>query len=126
MGLGVWWLFRRCGFRFLWAVSSNRAPEGMARKPRGRAPTASPPTSRAPPVRDEMYEGAEGQRKVMNAETRVRKSSAAVREAEQPALSFDWGAIKWLCNQEIDPDALQTFGLVFINPGQQNPPHYHP
>ena len=41
---------------------------------------------------------------------------------EQPALSFEWGAIKWLCNQEIDPEALQTFGLVFINPGQQNPP----
>jgi quercetin dioxygenase-like cupin family protein len=53
-------------------------------------------------------------------------SPSAVREADQPALPFDWGAIKWLCNREIDPEAQQTFGLVFINPGQQNPPHYHP
>ena len=50
----------------------------------------------------------------------------ARREGEQPALSFEWGAIQWLCNGEIDPAAQQTFGLVFIHPGQQNPPHYHP
>ena len=49
-----------------------------------------------------------------------------VREAGQPALPFEWGAIKWLFNQEIDPEAQQTFGLVYINAGQQNPPHYHP
>ena len=61
----------------------------------------------------------------MAAET-TQSTPSPVREAEQPALSFDWGAIKWLCNQEIDPAAEQTFGLVFINAGQQNPPHYHP
>ncbi len=62
----------------------------------------------------------------MTTDSNVQREPAAVREADQPALSFDWGAIKWLCNQEIDPEAQQTFGLVFINPGQQNPPHYHP
>ncbi len=44
----------------------------------------------------------------------------------QPALTFPWGSIQWLCNQEIDPEAAQTFGLVFINPGQNNPLHLHP
>jgi quercetin dioxygenase-like cupin family protein len=62
----------------------------------------------------------------MATESRTEKSPQPVREAEQPALPFEWGAIKWLCNREIDPEAQQTFGLVFINPGQQNPPHYHP
>lgn len=62
----------------------------------------------------------------MATEKNTSTSQNAIRETEQPALSFEWGAIKWLCNGEIDPDALQTFGLVFINPGQQNPPHYHP
>jgi quercetin dioxygenase-like cupin family protein len=62
----------------------------------------------------------------MATDAHVQQEPAAVREADQPALSFDWGAIKWLCNQEIDPEAQQTFGLVFISPGQQNPPHYHP
>jgi len=55
-----------------------------------------------------------------------RGATAGVREAEQAVLPFDWGAIKWLCSRELDPEALQTFGLVYINAGQQNPPHYHP
>ncbi len=42
------------------------------------------------------------------------------------ALDFPWGAIKWLMNQETDAEAEQTFGLVYIQPGQQNPKHYHP
>ncbi len=42
------------------------------------------------------------------------------------ALSFPWGAIKWLMNQETDADARQTFGIAYINPDEQNPPHYHP
>ncbi|MEE2753247.1 MAG: cupin domain-containing protein [Candidatus Latescibacterota bacterium] len=39
---------------------------------------------------------------------------------------FPWGAIRWLHNDSINEDAEQTFGLVFINPGEQNPVHYHP
>jgi len=45
---------------------------------------------------------------------------------ERPALTFPWGGIKWLCNRETDPEAKQTLGLVFINPGAHNPLHYHP
>src|SRR5205823_5447023 len=44
----------------------------------------------------------------------------------RPALTFPWGGIKWLCNRETDPEAAQTLGLVFINPGAHNLLHYHP
>ena len=30
------------------------------------------------------------------------------------------------CDKSIDADAEQTFGMVYINAGEQNPPHYHP
>ncbi len=45
---------------------------------------------------------------------------------DTPADSFPWGAIRWLHNSVINESAEQTFGEVFINPGGQNPPHYHP
>jgi quercetin dioxygenase-like cupin family protein len=43
-----------------------------------------------------------------------------------PAESFDWGAIKWLCNGTLQPGALQTLGICHLFPGKQNPAHYHP
>lgn len=42
------------------------------------------------------------------------------------AQAFPWGGIKWLMGKSRDGDAAQTFGLVFIAPGQRNPRHYHP
>ncbi len=45
---------------------------------------------------------------------------------EQDSLDFPWGAIKWLCNDQIDPQAEMTFGIVYINAGESNPIHYHP
>ena len=42
------------------------------------------------------------------------------------SLQFPWGAIKWLCNEEIDSQAEMTFGLVFLNVGEENPLHLHP
>ena len=48
------------------------------------------------------------------------------RAQDTPAAAFPWGAIRWLHNEEINADAEQTFGFVFINAGRQNPPHYHP
>ncbi len=54
-------------------------------------------------------------------------SSATLTNAnEGEALQFPWGAIKWLCNDEIDPDAEMTFGIVYLNAGEGNPLHYHP
>ncbi len=48
------------------------------------------------------------------------------RLSETAAEEFPWGTLNWLMGQAIDPDAKQTFGLAVIQPGQQNPPHYHP
>lgn len=40
--------------------------------------------------------------------------------------AFPWGGIKWLCNEHRHPGTEQTLGVVFINPGEANPLHYHP
>jgi quercetin dioxygenase-like cupin family protein len=48
------------------------------------------------------------------------------RDGEGATLRFPWGAIQWLCNAEIDPEAQQTLGLVYILPGEKNPLHHHP
>jgi mannose-6-phosphate isomerase-like protein (cupin superfamily) len=45
---------------------------------------------------------------------------------QQPDDKQTWGAIRWLMNGKIDADAGQSFGLVTINPGQQNTLHMHP
>ena len=52
--------------------------------------------------------------------------SPVTRINDVEADSFPWGSIKWLMGQSIDADAEQTFGMVYINAGEQNPPHYHP
>ena len=39
---------------------------------------------------------------------------------------FDCGSLVWLCNDRLSPGALQTLGLSTIEPGKQNPLHYHP
>ena len=43
--------------------------------------------------------------------------------ATQP---FSWGTLRWLCNGELAPGSLQTFGVSEILPGAHNPLHYHP
>lgn len=48
------------------------------------------------------------------------------RLSETTAEEFPWGTLNWLMGQAIDPDAEQTLGMAVIQPGQQNPPHYHP
>ena len=53
-------------------------------------------------------------------------SSPVIRSDDVDALGFPWGVIKWLMNDETGADAQQTFGIVYISAGQQNPPHYHP
>jgi len=39
---------------------------------------------------------------------------------------FPWGWIRWLMNDQLDPAAEMTFGLVYIKPHQTNPLHIHP
>jgi quercetin dioxygenase-like cupin family protein len=54
------------------------------------------------------------------------KSATITNVNKGEALQFPWGAIKWLCNDQIDPEAEMTFGVVYIKPGEKNPLHYHP
>lgn len=46
--------------------------------------------------------------------------------SKKPDVEADWGAITWLSSGKIDPNAEMTFGVVYIEPGQSNPRHYHP
>lgn len=43
-----------------------------------------------------------------------------------PLETFGWGTLTWLCNGKLSPGAAQTLGICRINPGCENPLHYHP
>jgi mannose-6-phosphate isomerase-like protein (cupin superfamily) len=45
---------------------------------------------------------------------------------QQPEEQHPWGGIHWLMNNQIDPEAQQTLGVVRINPGKSNALHLHP
>jgi len=53
-------------------------------------------------------------------------SNPVTRASDVETEAFPWGGIKWVAGNKIHPYAEQTLGLVFINPGEQNPVHYHP
>ena len=38
---------------------------------------------------------------------------------------YEWGAVKWVANSDLDPGCEQSFGLVHILPGKLNPEHWH-
>ena len=38
---------------------------------------------------------------------------------------YDWGAVKWVANNELAPGCEQSFGLVHITPGKTNSEHWH-
>ncbi len=40
-------------------------------------------------------------------------------------LEHDWGWIRWLMSDKLDPKSKMTFGLVKLNAGQRNPLHVH-
>ena len=53
--------------------------------------------------------------------------AACVTNVEQmPHEVFPWGSITWLMSERICPEAQQTFGIVYINPGVTNTMHSHP
>ncbi len=39
---------------------------------------------------------------------------------------YPWGWLRWLVNDQVDPAAEMTFGMVYIKPHQTNPLHVHP
>lgn len=42
------------------------------------------------------------------------------------AMTFEWGALQWLVNQESAEDAEMTIGVCTIAPGERNSEHFHP
>jgi quercetin dioxygenase-like cupin family protein len=40
-------------------------------------------------------------------------------------VRYDWGAVKWVANQDVAPGCSQSFGIVHILPGKTNPEHWH-
>ncbi len=40
-------------------------------------------------------------------------------------VTYDWGGVKWVANNELAPWCEQSFGLVHILPGKTNPEHWH-
>ena len=38
---------------------------------------------------------------------------------------YEWGAVKWVANEDVVPGCEQSFGLVHILPGKANPEHWH-
>ena len=40
-------------------------------------------------------------------------------------VTYDWGGVKWVANNELAPGCGQSFGLVHILPGKTNPEHWH-
>jgi quercetin dioxygenase-like cupin family protein len=56
----------------------------------------------------------------------VRPDDAVRRFHDVEPLRMPWGELRWLASSEVMPGALQTFGVVTINPGHANPLHMHP
>jgi quercetin dioxygenase-like cupin family protein len=61
----------------------------------------------------------------------VKKEQAAMpitlqKFDEVKGQEFPWGWIRWLINDQVDPAAEMTFGIVYIKPRQTNPLHVHP
>jgi quercetin dioxygenase-like cupin family protein len=40
-------------------------------------------------------------------------------------VTYEWGAVKWVANQDVAPGCSQSFGIVHILPGKTNPEHWH-
>ena len=53
-------------------------------------------------------------------------SAFITQEERLPADAFDWGSIRWLCNDRLLHGAVQTLGICHLYPGKKNPIHYHP
>jgi quercetin dioxygenase-like cupin family protein len=61
-----------------------------------------------------------------DADAQVDDDVVAVIETAQLApVEYEWGAIKWICDQKVTPESLQSFGYAFVLPGKTNPEHSH-
>jgi quercetin dioxygenase-like cupin family protein len=61
-----------------------------------------------------------------DADARVGDDEIAfIQTARLEPVEYDWGAIKWICDQKVTPQSLQSFGYVYMLPGKTNPEHSH-
>jgi quercetin dioxygenase-like cupin family protein len=40
-------------------------------------------------------------------------------------ILYDWGALKWVANDNLAPGCEQSVGIVHVYPGRTNPEHWH-
>ena len=52
--------------------------------------------------------------------------SLLTNAGDLPLEEFDWGTLRWLCNDRLSPGTPQTLGICHIWPGKRNPLHFHP
>jgi quercetin dioxygenase-like cupin family protein len=48
-----------------------------------------------------------------------------INTAELEPVEYEWGAIKWICDLNVTPRSLQSFGYAYVLPGKTNPEHCH-
>ena len=48
-----------------------------------------------------------------------------IETATLESVDYDWGAIKWMCDRNVTPNSLQSFGYAYVLPGRTNPEHRH-
>jgi quercetin dioxygenase-like cupin family protein len=73
-------------------------------------------------------------RNMINSKNAINIIAATVNPSDQvcvvsenvvPAVNYEWGAIKWLCDMKVTPGSLQSIGYAYVMPGKQNPEHRH-
>jgi quercetin dioxygenase-like cupin family protein len=55
----------------------------------------------------------------------AKKGFYIVEHDALKAVEYDWGAVKWVCNDALAPGTDLSFGLVHVLPGRTNPEHWH-
>jgi mannose-6-phosphate isomerase len=53
------------------------------------------------------------------------KDCIVVETKDVEPVNYEWGAVKWVANQNLATGCEQSFGLVHILPGKTNPEHWH-
>lgn len=60
------------------------------------------------------------------AKEQPQAAAISLQKFDQVELhEYPWGWIRWLMNDQLDPGAEMTFGMVYIKPNQTNPLHIH-
>jgi quercetin dioxygenase-like cupin family protein len=56
-----------------------------------------------------------------------KPGSIPVLKAQEAIVQeFNWGQLIWFVNSQIGNSEAMTFGKCILNPGCENPRHYHP